>query len=283
MGEKVHAMKHTKTEGFLFLFKDSVQVLSLGLYYKLHTCIIDSEKFYLLPAKISSEEKDWKSKASYTLALDSLQSINCIKKATQIVFTWSAPTVVLKLKNTPASKELEEMLRGRLNGSCILLRQPKEVLFSIWQQLSILERFHLLKCCRSLHQKFQEAYRRDLKEWKAEFANFVFYEEKYLELKGRRGEEFAKEIQVAVLGAGGVGAKTSMIKYLCTGVHTFEYDPTIEETRVKTITVDGKAVLLNILDTAGYPTLHFNSNFTSFLRFSFKDVVCRTRRVPCVD
>mmetsp|Transcript_31257 Transcript_31257/g.48787 ORF Transcript_31257/g.48787 Transcript_31257/m.48787 type:complete len:190 (-) Transcript_31257:144-713(-) len=56
--------------------------------------------------------------------------------------------------------------------------------------------------------------------------------------------------QVCVLGEGGVG-KTALTIRLCSDRFVTEYDPTIEDSYRKQLLIDGKAVLVEILDTAG--------------------------------
>ncbi|EDR24406.1 hypothetical protein, conserved [Entamoeba dispar SAW760] len=64
-------------------------------------------------------------------------------------------------------------------------------------------------------------------------------------------EEYKVElIRVMVLGDGGVGKSVLTIQFT---MNTFveEYDPTVENCYRKTINVDGKVCVLDILDTAG--------------------------------
>jgi GTPase KRas protein len=58
------------------------------------------------------------------------------------------------------------------------------------------------------------------------------------------------EYKIVVLGAGGVG-KSALTIRLVTENFLDEYDPTIEDSYRKQITVDNKPALLDILDTAG--------------------------------
>eukprot|EP01089_Gocevia_fonbrunei_P003447 TRINITY_DN1341_c0_g1_i1.p1 TRINITY_DN1341_c0_g1~~TRINITY_DN1341_c0_g1_i1.p1 ORF type:complete len:184 (-),score=38.87 TRINITY_DN1341_c0_g1_i1:36-587(-) len=56
--------------------------------------------------------------------------------------------------------------------------------------------------------------------------------------------------KLAVVGSGGVGKSTITIKFLFNKFEE-EYDPTIEDSYRKQITIDEHNVLLDILDTAG--------------------------------
>merc|ERR1712154_55339 len=65
------------------------------------------------------------------------------------------------------------------------------------------------------------------------------------------------EYKITVLGSGGVG-KSALTIRLITGTYEANYDPTIEDSYRKQVTIDGKPALLDILDTAGqeeYATL----------------------------
>eukprot|EP01084_Bolivina_argentea_P070851 128833_1 len=59
-----------------------------------------------------------------------------------------------------------------------------------------------------------------------------------------------QEYRVVVLGAGAVGKSTLTIRFL-TDNFLDEYDPTIEDSYRKQITLDDEPILLDILDTAG--------------------------------
>eukprot|EP01100_Stratorugosa_tubuloviscum_P011040 TRINITY_DN484_c0_g2_i4.p1 TRINITY_DN484_c0_g2~~TRINITY_DN484_c0_g2_i4.p1 ORF type:complete len:221 (-),score=56.37 TRINITY_DN484_c0_g2_i4:141-734(-) len=60
----------------------------------------------------------------------------------------------------------------------------------------------------------------------------------------------ATEMKVVVLGGGGVGKSAISVQFV--NYHFVEsYDPTIEDSHRKQIVVDGKSVMLSILDTAG--------------------------------
>jgi len=58
------------------------------------------------------------------------------------------------------------------------------------------------------------------------------------------------EYKIVVLGGGGVG-KSALTIRLVTDNFLDEYDPTIEDSYRKSVEVDSKAALLDILDTAG--------------------------------
>merc|ERR1712154_612420 len=58
------------------------------------------------------------------------------------------------------------------------------------------------------------------------------------------------EYKITVLGSGGVG-KSALTIRLITGTYEANYDPTIEDSYRKQVTIDGKPGLLDILDTAG--------------------------------
>mmetsp|Transcript_10757 Transcript_10757/g.14884 ORF Transcript_10757/g.14884 Transcript_10757/m.14884 type:complete len:211 (+) Transcript_10757:85-717(+) len=69
-----------------------------------------------------------------------------------------------------------------------------------------------------------------------------------------KGGRMAK-MRIVVLGSGAVG-KSSLIVRLTTG-HFFEdYDPTIEDCHIGSLSVDGQPVRLEILDTAGQGDFH---------------------------
>eukprot|EP01100_Stratorugosa_tubuloviscum_P011041 TRINITY_DN484_c0_g2_i6.p1 TRINITY_DN484_c0_g2~~TRINITY_DN484_c0_g2_i6.p1 ORF type:complete len:197 (-),score=68.25 TRINITY_DN484_c0_g2_i6:84-674(-) len=58
------------------------------------------------------------------------------------------------------------------------------------------------------------------------------------------------EMKVVVLGGGGVGKSAISVQFV--SYHFVEsYDPTVEDSHRKQIVVDGKSVMLSILDTAG--------------------------------
>jgi len=57
-------------------------------------------------------------------------------------------------------------------------------------------------------------------------------------------------MRVVLMGAGGVGKSAIAVQYM-QGVFLRRYDPTLEETFIKSVTVDNKKYNLEILDTAG--------------------------------
>ncbi|KAF4547388.1 Ras-like protein 10 [Elsinoe fawcettii] len=59
-----------------------------------------------------------------------------------------------------------------------------------------------------------------------------------------------REYHIVVLGSGGVG-KSCLTAQFVSGIFVERYDPTIEDTYRKQIEVDGRQVVLEILDTAG--------------------------------
>ena len=59
-----------------------------------------------------------------------------------------------------------------------------------------------------------------------------------------------QEYKIVVLGGGGVG-KSALTIRLVTNNFLEEYDPTIEDSYRKSVVIDEKACLLDILDTAG--------------------------------
>lgn len=56
--------------------------------------------------------------------------------------------------------------------------------------------------------------------------------------------------RIVVMGAGGVGKSALVIKFV-SGEFVMEYDPTIEDAYRKSIVVDNRTSVLDILDTAG--------------------------------
>lgn len=58
------------------------------------------------------------------------------------------------------------------------------------------------------------------------------------------------EFQVVVIGGGGVGKSALTVQFI-QGHFIDEYDPTIEDSYRKDIILDGKPVILDVLDTAG--------------------------------
>merc|ERR1712242_597859 len=66
----------------------------------------------------------------------------------------------------------------------------------------------------------------------------------------RGGQAETQEYKIVVLGGGGVG-KSALTIRLVTNNFLEEYDPTIEDSYRKSVVIDDKACLLDILDTAG--------------------------------
>jgi len=62
--------------------------------------------------------------------------------------------------------------------------------------------------------------------------------------------EESQEYKIVVLGGGGVG-KSALTIRLVTDNFLDEYDPTIEDSYRKSVMIDSKTALLDILDTAG--------------------------------
>jgi small GTP-binding protein len=59
-----------------------------------------------------------------------------------------------------------------------------------------------------------------------------------------------KPISIYLLGDGGVGKSALTLRFV-NNIYTEEYDPTIEDTYLKNVTVDGIKRLIEIVDTAG--------------------------------
>ncbi|KJY02564.1 RAS small monomeric GTPase (Rsr1) like protein [Zymoseptoria brevis] len=59
-----------------------------------------------------------------------------------------------------------------------------------------------------------------------------------------------REYHIAVLGSGGVG-KSCLTMQFVQGIFVERYDPTIEDSYRKDVDVDGRQVILEIMDTAG--------------------------------
>jgi small GTP-binding protein len=57
--------------------------------------------------------------------------------------------------------------------------------------------------------------------------------------------------RLCFLGAGGVGAKTALILQYIQNYFMQKFDPTIEDSYLKAVEIDGQACLLDIMDTAG--------------------------------
>jgi len=66
-----------------------------------------------------------------------------------------------------------------------------------------------------------------------------------------------KEIKIVVLGEGGVGKSTLVVRFI-NGCFVTEYDPTIEDSYRKQMEVDGEICLLEILDTAAYDDYYYS-------------------------
>jgi len=69
-------------------------------------------------------------------------------------------------------------------------------------------------------------------------------------MSGKGGHADTQEYKIVVLGGGGVG-KSALTIRLVTNNFLEEYDPTIEDSYRKSVVIDEKACLLDILDTAG--------------------------------
>ena len=59
-----------------------------------------------------------------------------------------------------------------------------------------------------------------------------------------------RTVRLAVLGAGGVG-KSALTLRFTHGSYVADYDPTVEDQYTAHVSIDGQAVSLDILDTAG--------------------------------
>ncbi|CAO1631549.1 unnamed protein product [Jaminaea pallidilutea] len=59
-----------------------------------------------------------------------------------------------------------------------------------------------------------------------------------------------EEVRVVVMGGGGVG-KSALTLQFVRSIFTSTYDPTIEDTFRKTLSIDGRECAIEILDTAG--------------------------------
>jgi len=60
----------------------------------------------------------------------------------------------------------------------------------------------------------------------------------------------SNEYKLVIVGGGGVG-KSALTIQLIQGHFVDEYDPTIEDSYRKQVTIDANTCLLDILDTAG--------------------------------
>jgi len=65
----------------------------------------------------------------------------------------------------------------------------------------------------------------------------------------------ADQVQLVIMGAGGVG-KSCLVLKMIDGQFYEDYDPTIEDTYTKQILVDQRPVLLDLVDTAGQEEFH---------------------------
>lgn len=68
--------------------------------------------------------------------------------------------------------------------------------------------------------------------------------------KRPRGSSRLEKYQVCVMGPGGVGKSALSIRF-CQNEFIQDYDPTIEDAYLHTCTVDNRAVVLDVVDTAG--------------------------------
>ncbi|KAF2858930.1 ras-domain-containing protein [Piedraia hortae CBS 480.64] len=72
-----------------------------------------------------------------------------------------------------------------------------------------------------------------------------------------------RDYRIAVIGSGGVG-KSCLTAQFVQGIFIESYDPTIEDSYRKAIDIDGRHVVLEIMDTAG--TEQFTSLRESYMR-----------------
>merc|ERR1739848_253792 len=68
--------------------------------------------------------------------------------------------------------------------------------------------------------------------------------------EGKMSAGYGHEYRIVVVGAGGVGKSALSVRFI-QGNFVEKYDPTIEDSYRKQVAVDGVAVLLDIMDTAG--------------------------------
>ncbi|KAK4973793.1 Ras-related protein rsr1 [Elasticomyces elasticus] len=76
---------------------------------------------------------------------------------------------------------------------------------------------------------------------------------------------YQREYHIAVIGSGGVGKSCLTAAQFVQGVFIESYDPTIEDSYRKQMDVDGRQVMLEIMDTAG------TEQFTSMREFYMRD------------
>ena len=88
-------------------------------------------------------------------------------------------------------------------------------------------------------------------------------------------EEEQKQVNVAILGAAGVG-KSALTVRLITGRFLHHYDPTLEDQYHTEMEVDGEAYSVNVLDTAGQEQTnlryYLSTSDVLLLAFSLSDL-----------
>lgn len=77
------------------------------------------------------------------------------------------------------------------------------------------------------------------------------------------------EYKLVVVGGGGVG-KSALTIQLVQNHFVSEYDPTIEDSYRKQVTIDNEACLLDIIDTAGQEEYSAMRGKPSFLNINIK-------------
>jgi len=93
------------------------------------------------------------------------------------------------------------------------------------------------------------------------------------EIKNRKNDEVIysktisrqREMKVVVLGANGVGKSSTVVMFI-NGTFVQQYDPTIEDSYRKQISIDDNVVLLEILDTCYDNTITFSAMYDLYLR-----------------
>jgi len=75
-------------------------------------------------------------------------------------------------------------------------------------------------------------------------------EEDKLELDTQREKRIMSATKIALIGAAGVGKSCLTLQYI-SKQYMEDYDPTIEDSYSKSVTLDGEDVLFDIFDTAG--------------------------------